>query len=94
MPNWLPTCALEIVLSVLKIELTDSLGVNTVTFEPRLPPVAGADAVGGVTGVLSAVTLVIDHQLDVEDAVSRIRMYCAVCGENVAVSVCPEPVPK
>jgi hypothetical protein len=40
------------------------------------------------------VKLVIDHQLDVEDAVSRIRMYCAVCGENVAVSVCPVLVLK
>jgi hypothetical protein len=37
---------------------------------------------------------VIDHQSVAEDAVSRIRMYCAVCGENVAVSVCELPVPK
>ena len=50
-PNWFETCALEIVLSVARIELTDSLGVNTYTFEPRLPPVAGAGAVPGVGGV-------------------------------------------
>ena len=81
-------------MSVLWIVESDSLGVKTDTFEPRLPPVAGADAVGGVTGVLSAVKLVIDHQSAAEDAVSRIRMYWAVCGENVAVSACVVPVPK
>jgi hypothetical protein len=82
------------VFSVLKIELTESLGLNTYTLEPRLPPVAGAAAVGGVTGVSDTVKLVIDHQLVVEDAVSSIRMYCAVCGENVAVSGEEAPVPK
>jgi hypothetical protein len=50
--------------------------------------------VGGVTGVLVTVKLVIDHQLVVEDAVSRMRMYCAVCGENVAVSGEEVPVAK
>jgi hypothetical protein len=39
--------------------------------------------------VLSAVKVVIDDQWPAEDAVSRIRMCCAVRGENVAVSVCP-----
>jgi hypothetical protein len=82
----LDTWALEIVFSVLRIELTDMLGVNTYTFGPRLPPVAGADADVVVAGALSTVKLVIDHQLVDDDAVSRMRTYCAVCGENVAVS--------
>ena len=94
MPNWSPTWAVAIASSVLWIVADRPLGVNTITSEPRLSPVAGADAVGGVTGVLSTVKLVIDHGLPAEDAVSRIRMYCAVCGENVAVSVCEEPEPK
>src|SRR5579875_1101056 len=72
--------------TVDRIELTDMLGVNTYTFEPRLPPVAGggADPVDGVA--LYAVKLVMDHQLLAAEAVSRIRMYCALCWENVAVS--------
>ena len=56
--------------------------------------VAEAGSVGGVTGAFDAVKLVIDHQLVGVDAVSRILMYCAVCGENVAVSGDAVPVPK
>ncbi len=43
MPNWLETCSLEIVFSVLWMELWDMLGVNTYTSGPKLPPVGGGD---------------------------------------------------
>ena len=43
MPNWFGFCWVPIALRVLAIELTDSLGLITITFVPRLPPVGGGD---------------------------------------------------
>ena len=45
--NWLPTCALEIVLSVLKIELTDSGGRFEVVVTDSAPAEEPAPARAG-----------------------------------------------
>ena len=42
MPNWFGFCWVPIALRVLAMVATDSLGLITITFAPRLPPVGGA----------------------------------------------------